>query len=221
MIYFNTDASYRDGWAGIAYDTNGLGRHRQLVPCASSSEAELLAVLLAMEVADTARLRSVVFRTDCEGTARPDRGRSRPLQPLRERVSRLLGERPGWKLELVPRRENVLANGFARGALKALSEDSATVPGHGSVLASFARCASQPPSEESVTVTVNSIVAAALIARAGIPMNLDGRWRLSEKDEAAGMNAALSVALVLLASGAPSAQTPAGTSIEDRASTGQ
>ena len=168
MIYFNTDASYRDGWAGIAYDTNGLGRHRQLVPCHSSSEAEIFAVLLAMEVADQAHLTSVLFRTDFEA-ARPTHPGRQPAPSAPTRTCPQLPQatpRMGSSSRY-PRRENVLANRLARDALKALSD----VP---------------------VTVTVNSTVASALIQRAGIPATADGRWRVSEAEDPAGLDPARS-----------------------------
>jgi len=171
-ISFNTDASYRDGWAGIAYDTNGMGSHRQLVPCCSSSEAELFALLLAMEVAEHARLARVVFRTDCEATSLPHRGDSPRLRSPRTRVAEYLHRNPGWRLELVPRRENTLANSLARNALKALSD-------------------------VTVTVAVNTTVALALIERAAVPVTGDGLQRSASDD----LLAALSAALVLLAAG--------------------
>lgn len=116
----NSDASYTDGWAGIAYESAALGSRRQLVACRSSTEAELLALLLAMDAADKARLASVVFRTDCKATAHPHwRASSTRLRPLKERVTRHLASHPAWRLKKVHRSANSIANGLARQALKA------------------------------------------------------------------------------------------------------
>lgn len=122
-IYVNSDASYKDGWAGIAYESTALGNERRLVACRSSTEAELLALLFAMDVADQARLASVVFRTDCKATAHPHwRASNTRLRPLKERVARHLASHPDWRLRKVHRSANLTANGLARKALKARPE---------------------------------------------------------------------------------------------------
>jgi len=124
MIYVNSDASYRAGWAGIAYESAALGCASRLVPCASSTEGELLALLLAMDAATRARLTGVTFRTDCKASAQPHRGESEALRPLRDRVAGCLAEHHvhGWQLRKVSRSRNALANGLARRALRELAE---------------------------------------------------------------------------------------------------
>ena len=76
MIYVNCDASYRGGWAGIAYQSDQLESQSRLVECKNNGEAELRALLLAMTAAEKAHLPHVIFRTDCESAARPHRGES-------------------------------------------------------------------------------------------------------------------------------------------------
>jgi len=121
MSYVNSDASYRDGWAGIAYDGDFLGSDSRLVPCRTSTEAELSALLLAMAAAQRAGVASVVFRTDCKSTAHPHRGDNKELRPLRERVTRYLAEHPEWRLQEVHRSSNIIANRMARRMLKSLA----------------------------------------------------------------------------------------------------
>jgi hypothetical protein len=173
LVYVSTDASYRDGWAGIAYESAHLGSHSELVKCKSSSEAELRGLLLGMRAAEQARLTNVVFRTDCESTAQPHRGDSAHLRPLRGQAAAYLARHsPGWCLKQISRRENILANGLARNTRRA---------------------------RDDVTVTVNTSVASALVERAGIPVTGDGRWRLSNGEHSASLSSALSAALLLLA----------------------
>jgi hypothetical protein len=175
MIYVNSDASYRDGWAGIAYQSDSLESHSRLVECQTSSEAELRALLLAMSAAERAGLADVVFRTDCESAAQPDRGKNEYLRPLRDRVASYLAAHPGWCVKKITRTENVLANTLARQARR---------------------------SADDVTVTVHSEIAAALIERAGIPETRQGRWQVSPDRRSSSRTAALTAALVLLAKGA-------------------
>jgi ribonuclease HI len=119
----NSDASYQDGYAGIAYESDALGNRRQLATCRSSTEAELLALLLAMDAAEQARLASVVFRTDCKATAHPDwRAGDGRLRSLKARVAHHLANHPDWRLQKVHRSANLIANGLARTALKARPE---------------------------------------------------------------------------------------------------
>ena len=56
MIYVNCDASYRNGWAGIAYQSDQLESQSRLVECKNNGEAELRALLLAMSAAEQAHL---------------------------------------------------------------------------------------------------------------------------------------------------------------------
>ena len=180
MIYVNCDASYRGGWAGLAYVGEDLESRSQVVECKSSTEAELRAVLLAMTAAEKARLPHVIFRTDCESAARPHRGASEPLRPLRDQAAGYLARHPGWALALVARAENGPANALARQARR---------------------------SRDEVTVNLDTAIATALIERAGINETTEGRWRLTSGKTSSSINAALTAALLKLATDAPSNAT--------------
>lgn len=178
MIYVNCDASYRGGWAGIAYHSNQLESQSRLVECNNNGEAELRALLLAMSAAEQAKLRNVIFRTDCESAARPHRGESEHLRPSREEACRYLARhQPGWSIAQIARTENVLAHALARQARR---------------------------SHDDVSVSVDSVVAAALIERAGIIETTEGRWRVAPDRLASSMGGALSAALLKLAADAAS-----------------
>jgi ribonuclease HI len=178
MIYINCDASYHNGWAGIAYHSDHLDSHSRLVECKNNGEAELRALLLAMTAAEQANLRDVIFRTDCESTARPWRGESEHLRSWRaEACLHLAARQPGWLIVQVSRAENVLAHALARQARR---------------------------SREDVSVSLDTQVAEALIERAGIAETPQGRWRVAPGRHATSISAALNAALVKLAADAPS-----------------
>jgi ribonuclease HI len=173
MIYVNCDASYRGGWAGLAVHSDHLESQSRLMQCKNNSEAELRALLLAMEVAQDAKLRAVVFRTDCESAARPHVGDSAYLRPFRAEVCLYLAaHQPGWSLAHISRGENVLAHALARDARR---------------------------SRDEVTVHVDSNVATALIQRAGITETSGGRWQVTPGKSSANLDAALTAALLKLA----------------------
>ncbi|MGH2852677.1 MAG: reverse transcriptase-like protein [Solirubrobacteraceae bacterium] len=173
MIYVNCDASYQHGWAGIAYQSDRLESHSQLVECKNNGEAELRALLLAMSAAEHANLRDVIFRTDCESAARPHRGDSEHLRPWRaEACLYLAAHHPGWSIAQISRGENVLAHALARKARRA---------------------------RHDVSVSLDTHVAEALIDRAGIPETPNGRWRLGPGRHETSISAALNAALVRLA----------------------
>jgi len=121
VIYVSSDASYRDGSAGIAYHGDQLGSDARVMECRSSSEAELRALLLAMTAAERAGLTEVTFKTDDVSAAQPDLGEGEELRPLREQVASFLSRHsPGWCTEQIPRSENLVANALAREALSGL-----------------------------------------------------------------------------------------------------
>jgi ribonuclease HI len=131
-IYVNSDASYKDGCAGIAYESAELGNRCQLATCRNSTEAELLALLLAMDAAEKAQLTSVVFRTDCKATAHPHwRAGPGRLRQLKQRVARHLAIHADWRLEKVHRSANVVADGLARNALRTRPKLRIDESGHG------------------------------------------------------------------------------------------
>jgi ribonuclease HI len=181
MIYVNCDASYHNGWAGLAYQSDRLESQSRLVQCKNNSEAELRALLLAMSAAEEANLREVIFRTDCESAARPHRGDSEHLRPWRaEACLYLAAHRPGWSIAQVSRAENLLAHALARKARR---------------------------SRDDVSVSLDTHVAEALIERAGIAETPKGRWRVAPGRHATSISTALDAALVKLATGGANAAT--------------
>jgi ribonuclease HI len=175
MIYVNTDASYRNGWAGIAYQSDRLESQSRLVECANNGEAELRALLLAMDAAEKAKLREVAFRTDCKSAARPHLGNNKQLRPLRaEACLYLARHQPGWAITQISRTENVPAHTLARKARR---------------------------TRDDVSVCVDSQLAEALIQRAGIPEPTNGHWRVAPGHHETNISGALSAALLKLASG--------------------
>jgi ribonuclease HI len=179
VIYVNCDASYHNGWAGLAYQSDRLESQTRLVECKNNSEAELRALLLAMSAAEQAKLRDVIFRTDCESAAQPHRGASEHLRPWRaEACLYLAAHRPGWSIRQISRAENVLAHALARKARR---------------------------SRDDVSVSLDTHVAEALIERAGIPELTNGHWRVAPGRHATSIGMALDAALVKLATGAANA----------------
>lgn len=121
VIYVSSDASYRDGLAGIAYHGDQLGSDARVVECRNSSEAELRALLLGMAAAERAGLAEVTFKTDDVSAAQPDLGESEQLRPLREQVTGYLARHStDWRIERVRRGENGIANRLAREVLSGL-----------------------------------------------------------------------------------------------------
>jgi ribonuclease HI len=113
--YVNSDASWQGGVAGLAYVSGSLGNRTALVACSGSSEAEYLALLMAMEDADRAQLPGLIdFRVDSAAVAHLARGTSADLTELRTRVKRLLAEHREWRLAFFERKRNWVADGMAR-----------------------------------------------------------------------------------------------------------
>jgi hypothetical protein len=99
--YVNIDASWRDGYAGIAV-VGALGTHARCIRTRSSTEAEKEAMRLAFALArcsDDGR-GVLVFRTDCATAA----------GAFTASIAK------GWRTELVPRRQNTVAHGVASRA---------------------------------------------------------------------------------------------------------
>lgn len=63
-VYVNSDASYELGVAALAYDSEMLGREIVIVKAKCSTEAEFLALRMAMRAASAAHLDQVTFRVD-------------------------------------------------------------------------------------------------------------------------------------------------------------
>jgi hypothetical protein len=113
--YVNSDASWRDGVAGLAYVSGSLGNRTALVACPGSSEAEYLALLMAMEDADRCQLPGLIdFRVDSTAVAHLAVGTSADLVELRNRVKEFLARHREWRLAFVERKRNWVADGLAR-----------------------------------------------------------------------------------------------------------
>lgn len=111
--FVNTDASWCDGRAGVAYDSAALGRRVEFVSCGSNSSAEYLALMMAMGDAARCLVGLVCFRLDST-TVVNLQGRTPELVEPRDAIEAMLARRPEWLLELVTRKRNNVANGLAR-----------------------------------------------------------------------------------------------------------
>lgn len=113
-----TDASFRDGRAGLAMN-GALGEKRKAISCRCSTEAELAAMVWAMSEAALAGLSLVAFHSD--NAAVTDRAYGRPtrrISAMRFAVHAAVGSRLGWDLIRVPRRELGTAHALARLAYR-------------------------------------------------------------------------------------------------------
>jgi hypothetical protein len=114
--YVNTDASCRNGLAGLAYQSGMLGSRTELVACADITRAEHLALLMAMEDAMQVLSGPIVFRVDCAAVASLASGKNADLEGVRRRIRILLDRHPEWRLMLVRRNCNSVALALARRA---------------------------------------------------------------------------------------------------------
>jgi ribonuclease HI len=95
------DASWHGTRAAIAYAGGLLGERLAFCVCNDINEAEIRAVLLAMEAARAAGHARLVLGTDNEVAAlihAPTRRSSISLQTAAESVRKHLGDNPGWQL---------------------------------------------------------------------------------------------------------------------------
>jgi ribonuclease HI len=114
--YVNTDACWREGRAGLAYESGALGKRVELVACADNHEAEYLALLMAMDDADRCLSGPIHFRLDSATVAYLRVGAAGQFKDLRERVLDVLAEHPQWELVLVEGRRNRVADALSRRA---------------------------------------------------------------------------------------------------------
>lgn len=112
--YVNTDASWRKGVAGIAYDSGALGQRIELVRCGDNHEAEYLALLMAMGDAENALSGRIAFRTDSATVVNLRPGRDSQYAGLHKLVARLLARNPEWTLALVEGYRNRVADSLSR-----------------------------------------------------------------------------------------------------------
>ncbi|MGA9314517.1 MAG: reverse transcriptase-like protein [Solirubrobacteraceae bacterium] len=115
--------------AGLAYVSGSLGNRTSLVACSGSSEAEYLALLMAMEDADRAQLPGLIdFRVDSTAVAHLAVGTSADLPELRQRVKGLLAEHREWRLAFFERKRNWVADGMARRTLRQWQAEVRAIP---------------------------------------------------------------------------------------------
>lgn len=108
--YVNTDASWRNGVAGVAYESGAMGRRVELVECVDSLAAEYLALLMAMGDAALCLEGSVRFRVDSTALADLNVGTTRELVEPCDRIKAHLSAHPTWSLLLIKRRHNKFAD---------------------------------------------------------------------------------------------------------------
>ena len=111
--YINTDASWRDGVAGIAYDSGALAQRIELVRCTDNHEAEYLALFMAMTDAENALTGRVAFRTDSAAVVNLRQGREQ-YTVLHKLISRILARHPESTLALVEGYRNRVADSLSR-----------------------------------------------------------------------------------------------------------
>jgi hypothetical protein len=112
--YINTDASWRHGIAGIAYDSGALGQRIELVRCEDNHAAEYLALLMAMSDAENALAGPIAFRTDSATVVNLRPGRDGRYAGLHKLIARLLAHHPEWTLMLVEGYRNRVADSLSR-----------------------------------------------------------------------------------------------------------
>lgn len=118
-VYVNTDASYELGTAALAYDSETLGSYVVIAKAKCSTEAELMALRMAMRDAAVAGLHEVTFRVDSTTLVRPDKIQKHRLLSLSKEIMDFTDKHEYWRVTHVPRRRNIQANILARRALRA------------------------------------------------------------------------------------------------------
>ena len=126
--YVNTDASYELGVAALAYESRVLGRDVVVVKAQCSTEAELMALRMAMAAASNAGLDRLTFRVDSSAAARPEKIQKPRLLPITQEIMFYMQIHERWRLVKVPRRSNVQANCLARKALRAVQPKPHELP---------------------------------------------------------------------------------------------
>jgi ribonuclease HI len=112
--YINTDASWRHGVAGIAYDSGALGQRIELVRCEDNHAAEYLALVMAMGDAENALAGPVAFRTDSATVVNLRPGRDGQYAGIHKLIARLLAHHPEWALVLVEGYRNRVADSLSK-----------------------------------------------------------------------------------------------------------
>jgi hypothetical protein len=111
--YINTDASWRDGLAGLAY-VGALGTRTEVVMCADNHAGEYLALLMAMQDAEHCLGGKIASQTVVNLQA----GSKGQFEHLRAMVKLLLARHPDWTLVLVEGKRNKIADNLSRPAFR-------------------------------------------------------------------------------------------------------
>ena len=123
--YVNTDASWRDGLAGLAY-VGALGTRTEVVACADNHAGEYLALLMAMGDAERCLGGKVAFRMDSQTVVNLQAGSKGQFEHLCARVKLLLARHPDWTLVLVAGNRNKVADNLSRRAFRRTDESRAS-----------------------------------------------------------------------------------------------
>lgn len=95
----------------------------RIIMSSGSVEAEMRAVLLALQVCGKARWENVTIFCDALGVVRMCQGKAdcRPedLRPLRDEARERLAEHPGWKIDWIKRTYNSSAHAMAGQIMRA------------------------------------------------------------------------------------------------------
>jgi ribonuclease HI len=124
----NTDASWQDGKAGVAYESGRLGNRTAFVTSANSTEAEYMALVMAMLDAERCLSGPIAFRSDCTAAVNLKGGATPQIVALREQVEALLKHHSNWSVTLVDRSRNRPAHGLASRPFKRSAGTSAATP---------------------------------------------------------------------------------------------
>jgi ribonuclease HI len=115
--YVNTDASWRDGLAGLAY-VGALGTRTEVVVYADNHAGEYLAHLMAMQDAERCLGGKIAFRMDSQTVVNLQAGSKGQFEHLRAWVKLLLARHPDWTLVLAEGNRNKIADNLSRRAFR-------------------------------------------------------------------------------------------------------
>ena len=115
-----------DGLTAIAVVQDGENARpivAKVLHTSGSVEAEMRAMLLAMEIAEKAKWKNVDFHCDALGVVRMIEGlaqcRPEEIRPLRDRARRYISQNDGWDVLWIKRTFNSCAHTMAAQIMKA------------------------------------------------------------------------------------------------------
>jgi ribonuclease HI len=123
----NIDASWHEGMAGLAYVSSSLGNRAVLVACRGTIQGEYLALLMAMGDAEKSEVPGQIdFCLHSTAVANLIVGETPELVELHRHVKAMLSRHPQWRLILVERERNRMAQRLARRTLRQWQEPEKT-----------------------------------------------------------------------------------------------